>query len=240
MASIPSLHSFRSLLALPEAGRIGLLLLGALYTIGLIIVNFDLGKNGFVTLDLARAEYVLAGVLWAFLSVSTVAALRVAAGQLSEHPARTKVRRFVAGFVTVMVWFGVIVFLVTELSFGSLPIFRPRTWFAVGVVLLNGTVLASTLKAWLKIADEESVTLRHLFRATPTGMTPVASVVFLVVALSLYAEVVFPELPRAIGGGRKPMVRLLPKPESRQSMASLLPNAEGGSLDGRMALRQAA
>jgi hypothetical protein len=40
-----------------------------LYAIGLLIVNADLASFGLVSLHLARPEYVLAGVLWAFLSV---------------------------------------------------------------------------------------------------------------------------------------------------------------------------
>jgi hypothetical protein len=43
--------------------------LGLLYACGLVIVNADLASFGLVSLDLARPEYVLTGVLWAFVSV---------------------------------------------------------------------------------------------------------------------------------------------------------------------------
>jgi hypothetical protein len=42
------------------------LIVGGLYTVGLIVVNLDLARYGIVDLDLARPEYVLAGALWAF------------------------------------------------------------------------------------------------------------------------------------------------------------------------------
>jgi hypothetical protein len=42
---------------------------GLLYTFGLLIVNADLAFFGLVSLDLARADYILAGALWGFISV---------------------------------------------------------------------------------------------------------------------------------------------------------------------------
>lgn len=44
---------------------------GVLYTVGLLIVNTDLAGYGVTNLNLARAEYVLAGALWIFLTVAT-------------------------------------------------------------------------------------------------------------------------------------------------------------------------
>ena len=40
--------------------------IGGLYTVGLLIVNIDLGSYGVFNLDLARPEYVMAGALWVF------------------------------------------------------------------------------------------------------------------------------------------------------------------------------
>src|SRR5438128_645225 len=58
-----------------RASRFGLVILGTLYTAGLLIVNIDLALYGLLSVDLARAECVMAGALWSFLMIATVAAL---------------------------------------------------------------------------------------------------------------------------------------------------------------------
>ena len=57
-----------------RASRFGIVLLGTLYTAGLIIVNVDLARYGLVSVDLARAEYVMTGSLWAFVMITLLAA----------------------------------------------------------------------------------------------------------------------------------------------------------------------
>jgi len=44
-----------------RASRFGLVIVGTLYTVGLLIVNTDLALYGLLSVDLARAEYVMAG-----------------------------------------------------------------------------------------------------------------------------------------------------------------------------------
>jgi hypothetical protein len=52
---------------LERASRLGLLAVAVLYVIGLLIVNVELGRYGMIEVNLARAEYVMAGTLWAIL-----------------------------------------------------------------------------------------------------------------------------------------------------------------------------
>jgi len=63
--------------ALIRASRFGLVILGSLYTAGLLIVNLDLAQYGLISVGLARAEYVMAGALWVFLMISTIAAFDI-------------------------------------------------------------------------------------------------------------------------------------------------------------------
>ena len=58
-----------------RASRFGFVILGGLYTVGLLIVNIDLARYGLLSLDLGRAEYVMAGALWCFLIVATIAGI---------------------------------------------------------------------------------------------------------------------------------------------------------------------
>src|SRR5438094_5894180 len=60
---------------LQSAAGVAAVLVGALYAVGLLIVNVDLRRYGFVNLSLARAEYAVTGALWAFLTVVGIAAL---------------------------------------------------------------------------------------------------------------------------------------------------------------------
>ena len=49
--------------------------IAALFGVGLLIVNMDLGRYGVVELELARPEYVLVGLLWAVLVGGTLTLL---------------------------------------------------------------------------------------------------------------------------------------------------------------------
>jgi hypothetical protein len=52
-----------------SVAQFGVFALGAVYAVGMLIVNFHLRQYEVVSLDLARPEYVMAGVLWAFLTL---------------------------------------------------------------------------------------------------------------------------------------------------------------------------
>jgi len=54
---------------LSDVSKLIALTLGTLYVIGLLIVNIELGRYGVFSAGLDRPEYVLAGALWAFLSI---------------------------------------------------------------------------------------------------------------------------------------------------------------------------
>lgn len=49
--------------------------IAALYAVGLLIVNLDLGQYDVVATDLARPEYVMVGLLWAILVTLTIFAI---------------------------------------------------------------------------------------------------------------------------------------------------------------------
>ena len=54
------------------------LIIGASYVAGLLIVNFDSARHGIWDLQLARAQYVLVGTLWIFLTALALAWLVLA------------------------------------------------------------------------------------------------------------------------------------------------------------------
>jgi hypothetical protein len=56
-------------MVLGVVSRYSISAIGLLYAVGLVIVNADLASFGLVSLDLARPEYVFAGILWAFISL---------------------------------------------------------------------------------------------------------------------------------------------------------------------------
>jgi hypothetical protein len=58
---------------LAQISKAAALLVGTLYTAGLIIVNLDLARYGIVNFELARPEYITIGALWLLLSIGVVA-----------------------------------------------------------------------------------------------------------------------------------------------------------------------
>ncbi len=55
-----------------EYAQVAAIGLGALYTVGLLIVNADLARYGLLSTGLARPEYILTGALWAYLMLSSL------------------------------------------------------------------------------------------------------------------------------------------------------------------------
>jgi hypothetical protein len=196
--------------------------MGALYAVGLLIVNLDLGRFGVVAVDLARPEYIMVGLLWAILVTLTIAMIWFVFLFVSDVM-RRNASSWAAFLVVVMVVFVALAFylLVLMIVCGDIDLdnlFHP--WFLklvmglaiqAGLILLLKVVSSVLIKGQGKSIlvavsppPEEYESWRMLALLLAMG----ASVSVGLLGLLLYTTFVFPQIPREWGGGDKAVVDL--------------------------------
>jgi hypothetical protein len=177
--------------------------LGLWYAIGLVIVNIDLGRHGVVNLDLARPEYVMAGGLWLFMTL--IAGWGLYAGATFARD------RWRESYTRLLIWSWKPIFFVCVVPFSILYAFRYAdaqefSWtpLLLGYVAveLNAALVVGVVGQVRELrAKPLSAALIHevptlLFQNVPT----------MLLFLAMYAGIVYPNVPKEFGGGRKPVI----------------------------------
>jgi len=191
-------------------GRLAFLGLGALYTLGLLIVNSDLGRYGIVTLNLARPEYVMAGALWCFLTIGMLAVgqavmLRMKEALKSKNPSQiimTTVSSFLAlAFIPFMA--------LNTLSHGSIAnFFNWGPWLLILVIYSNSFSLSVLIRNSSELFAEGIPSLTRLVKVEAAMQSPLYLVIGMLINIGIYTIVVFPQIPREVGGGNRPVVEI--------------------------------
>jgi hypothetical protein len=219
--------------AVRELAGFSATMVGLLYVSGLFIVNFDLGRFGIGASDLASSQYVIVGSVWAVLLAGVgfplILAVNLASYLFSE-------KRFALVFATWILSIGWCATLMTYFNVIDLRnlhhtgAFVPLEGMLVEIVVLGITVAA---RRGLGMSD-------LLF-----GPTPFARLNFdqrarlavgfmflssgLLLLLAVYAASVFPAVPKGLGGGQKPVVRVLLTEADKADWKTLkIPTAQGG------------
>lgn len=190
--------------------RLGVLLVGGLYTVGLLIVNLDLGLYGLMSLELARPEYVMAGALWIFLVVVTIGAFRVVIGQVKQIlSTRLSAWRVFQALTEILIFFGFFAFVLFTLSRGELLYNKPPAWMVFGTICLNAYSLNRLVESSRAVLRFEKLSLKSLFSARMGGGTPIYYAVGLLSLIALYSGLAYPHFPRVFGGGKKPLIEFV-------------------------------
>lgn len=209
---------------LAETGtRVAVAITGSCYAAGLLIVNFDLAQYGVFNLQLLQTQYVLAGVLWAFWVGMATALLAYCIHKVrnalqkippeNTEPAKRggKLSTVIAVIFSYGLPLGVM--LVGGVSIlGGFHVDSLESPFAalfptVGVIILNAVAVVAlardlgSVRQGIRANDLQFIS-SHAYEASIRIMLVLGMV-------SLYAKVVYPHFPPAIGGGRKPMVNLV-------------------------------
>jgi hypothetical protein len=193
------------------------IVIGGLYTVGLLIVNINLSQHGLVTLNLARAEYVMAGALWCFLTAIICGGFDMLYETIRNH--------FAAGRYVQMVLSAVIEFLsVLAIAYFFLlpisPIGQKLDWNAIpfSLALIANGLTAGTLIWQIRIVAASPPSLTGVL---PFAMTlfdrgarfgvpaRIFAVIWALTGIVMYTSYVFPLVRQQFGGGLKSSVQLL-------------------------------
>jgi hypothetical protein len=188
--------------------QLGALAVGVVYMIGVLIVNQHLGQYGIISLDLARPEYALAGALWVFLILAALWGIQSGRAVVKRFRWDRPGQWVWLGMGVVATWF--LPVLIALSGSGCFPGPDAPWWlrYASGLLLVVtgasvyqiGRIGVALSKDPLPLLDAGSAQLDPMFSLVPF---------LVVVQLGLYAAVVYPDIPREVGGGRRPVVELV-------------------------------
>jgi hypothetical protein len=181
---------------------------GIIYGVGLLIVNIDLARYGVFSVSLTRPEYVLAGGLWAFITV-----LGVGAYDYSLHGAKPEWqgRRYGMLSLRVVITVGILG-LATSWIVGNLSRHDPsladvRSWPVVGL-LVNWVCGVLGVRMVRRLGAAQRLSWRDVWGEGRIIDTPAWVFITFLFGLAVYTNEVFPVLAREFGGGRRPAVTL--------------------------------
>lgn len=127
------------------------LVVGGLYAVGLLIVNFDLSQYGLTSLDLARAEYAMAGALWCFLTAAVCGGFDLVSMNLHKHLSEKRyLRGSLLAFLDVPVFLSTVFWVLAVMSRNV--IYDSNAIPVVVALLLNGLAVRSLLANLKEIA----------------------------------------------------------------------------------------
>ena len=204
---------------LQNAARVGVLFVSALYIMGLLIVNIDLSRHGLVKLDLGRPEYIMAGLLWAFLTASTLVLVRFSVREAKKRLSSQK-WFWAAGWIfgEIIAVFGFVAFILGIFSHNQVVLLDYNKHGLITVNWRDLPVLLALLFNCLFIKQlVDRIAEMHkggqFSLASPLAWeliirNTISPVLFVLVGIILYAQAVFPRFPREFGGGQREIVRL--------------------------------
>lgn len=252
MAENP-LDAPRQLVEIPQwmntASSFFVIVLGGVYVLGLLIINIDLGRNGLISLNLGRPEYILAGALWAFLSIGMLGAVMVLSDAVREFRLSMKEnpwKRLYAVIRLVVIIFGV--FYIFDLALTLLSRSQVAFWFTGSTAWRIALVTYSVVgyNAWILYVifrmvgnlgkTEQPLSPKFLFSAAYAEYSPFHVFVYGLSALSIYALAAYPLFAKEFGGGNKPHVKFYLSTESFKATKLHLPIDKSDDSIGPVAL----
>lgn len=184
-------------------------LLGLLYAFGFVIVNAYLGRYGIRELDALRTRYVGAGLLFlVFVVVTVPVASQIRADSL-HRPERLRLPLILLGAFAgpwLMALFEALVLVRIEAgTFGTEIIdIAMATRVYVGLGVMNLSLVVALLLFEFAQASRHTLATR-VWRGLSTWWL----VITLVGVALAWSEILYPEVPPFLGGGRPEPVRLV-------------------------------
>lgn len=212
-ASAPQVARFSSLPTFFQGlASAAVVVVGGLYAVGLLIVNLHLAQYGISSLDLARPEYAMAGVLWCLFTVTVYGAIDFTRNAAHKRREAGQSWWWIYGSVGVnsAINLSMLSYVLVVLSRGRLDFGDPRIIGVVSALVVNGFLVERLIEAVRDVAKEGAVSARMLFAPSRRPFVPnhLYGLLFAIVGIGMYATVVHPAIPREYGGGLNSLIRV--------------------------------
>lgn len=214
-----------------------LLFSACLYSVGLIVVNFNAQRFGISTLSIADSRYILVGLLWLALTLFTSALARSAI-RLIRHYGPWNNRSLKANLLNVLrlsFWclclLGFYIQVVSFLSSEGASVFAfievPRSLqialVVIGVMLLTvlsfGALFEDTVREMKERAAPHDGFLTKLWKADYLQISK--RVFYVLMSLGAYATFVYPHLSPAFGGGKLHQAHIVIRQSDRSAFDAI-------------------
>jgi hypothetical protein len=213
-------------------------MVGALYAIGLLIVNIDLGRYGLTSLNLARAEYAMAGGLWALLTLAVNAAFDAVVGHIRrEWAAGHRVWTVVHGILDVLVVLSTLTFVLALVSGGDFMNNWRTALIIMWALILSSIFVGTAVSVGQAVAAQRPFHISTVWGFGTRIPNAVYSTALVLASVALYSTTVFPAALPAFGGGKKPLVLIVLSPSADIPASTLgLTTSADGRVIGPVAL----
>lgn len=205
--------------SIETATKAGLVLVGAAYVVGLLILNLHIRKYGVSYLGFLQIEYVMAGVLWGFLVAFTYALVVVWWHILKGAREDLKVKKFPQVlWRLLLVPFSLFAFFnlySTTLNFLGEGQWLGYKWKVAFALVLNVLVIFNLTTNVKGVLGQIRANIGF---KTFDLLYYVAS---LVIMLSVYTGLVFPYLSPTFGGGKPRSAVFIVKPEHTETIKAI-------------------
>lgn len=212
------------LATIADATTRAVVVVGALsYGVGLVIVNGHLLRYGVHAISVLRADYIMAGVLWAVLVAIPLFAV-LGARRTWDYVKRDWAERrrglaVLKSVLSIVVMPGLLYFPLMVLTGRPAQLGEWQYWGVVGTIwysavgiLFAGATVATHTRTWTT-------------KGAHVVEFPIYEVAFqcfwLISTVGLYSRVVYPSILPMYGGGRPAAVRLIPAPGAADTLRSL-------------------
>jgi hypothetical protein len=182
-------------------------LIGIAYVVGLLILNFHLRNFGIRYLSFLQLEYVLVGMLYLFITITTYLSGAVIYRHIKYLCFEKKKRSIFVScviLITLLLYWLIMFLLVVDFDFRVIDL---PGLVVVLVLILNAlgmnSVVISSKSDFSKHLKFSKNQILHKF------LLILFSVAFQTIGTSLYANLVFPKLTSAYGGGKKQIIQFL-------------------------------
>ena len=182
---------------LVRLSKVAIAIVGVVYALGVMIVNLHLAGYGLIATELVRTDYILAGALWAVLTVAGLAGFRITRNRLRlawSHRSSLMKRTFVAAWEGVSA-LAVAIVALTLLSGGVIGAVLDGsrlviTGFVVWVLIISLYVNGKVVNAFFAVD-----------RSTQRRSIPWLGFMFFI-SLTFYSLFAYPWFTRSLGGGQ--------------------------------------
>ncbi len=189
----------------------------ACFALGLLIVNLRLSYYGIYSLEFARTEYILVGAVFVFLVATACASFAYSKEDFKCVIPDIKEKRYGSAlgnaFFGLMTLSAPLVVIFGFLFLNTGYIYSWIAWLSILGLILFGHIAQLFISEFATFMHETNLDAENgNAKRASTANRLLGQIAFLLISLGMYANLMYPNIPPAFGGGHKSPVMLYPTP----------------------------